>query len=88
VSDENAKFTCNRCGAHTLEEVMTDVTAVSEVSGIELLEGEALSIQYGDQTNDGGGVSHYQCGDCGKVIADNQEELYACLQDHCIVAAS
>jgi len=57
------EFTCPDCHEHRLEEVMINVTVSSEVNSIS----EDGCIEYGEQTNDDGEVSHYQCVNCGYI---------------------
>ena len=66
------KFTCPDCGSHVLEEIMVDVTVASRVSVISSSDG----LEYGEQTNSSGIVDRYQCENCGKVVAENEEALF------------
>ena len=74
------KFTCIECGGHRLEEVMLGVVVASKVNDITIEDGE-IFIEYGEQTNDGGHDESYQCQDCGKVIAESQEDLILFFED-------
>lgn len=68
------EFTCKKCGSHTLEEVMTDVTVSSSIKGFEILDG-FIDIDYAEQSNEGGEIETYQCLNCGEAVANSQEEL-------------
>lgn len=67
-------FTCPKCGSHKIEEIMVDMTVVSEMT-ISEHEDETgpggIFTNYGEQENDGGHVDRYQCGECGKTIVDH-----------------
>lgn len=65
-------FTCPQCQQHCLEEIMVDVSVSSEVAGFDGDDGASLGLlEYGDQTNEGGEVSHFQCGSCGFILVSN-----------------
>jgi rubredoxin len=61
-------FTCPECQQHRLEEVMTSVIVASTI-----IDAQDGSIDYGEQTNEGGLVDHYQCMDCGYIIRWDEE---------------
>jgi predicted nucleic-acid-binding Zn-ribbon protein len=67
-------FTCSNCGSHKVEEVMINVTLLSEVIAIEDNGDDAISVHYDYHNTEhyGGEVCHYQCKDCGKIIANNE----------------
>jgi len=71
---EAVEFTCTKCGSHRLEEVMAGVTVSSIVHTLAIEDGE-VSMEYGEQSNEGGTVDRYQCMDCGDMVANSQEEL-------------
>lgn len=56
-------FTCPNCHEHRLEEVMINVTVSSVIKSIS----KNGCIEYGEQTNDDGEVTHYQCVNCGYI---------------------
>jgi len=72
-------FTCQRCGGHRLEEVMRDVTQTSVIACVENVAG-MLQCDYDDVLCEGGEVSHYQCANCGEVVAETADELLDLLQ--------
>lgn len=65
------RFTCPKCDEHELVEIMLDVTVSSIVTVIDDIE----PLEYGDQVNEDGVVSRYQCGRCGYVVAGALEAL-------------
>ena len=73
------RFDCPKCHSHRLEEVMTGVVVASRIRHV----GSDGDMSYGEQSNEGGEVDHYQCMDCGYIIPDvaNQEDLFTFLQD-------
>jgi len=64
------KFKCPNCKDTRLEEVIVNVTVVSEICDI----GEGGDIFYGEQSNEGGEVERYQCMGCGFVIPNEDNE--------------
>ena len=80
------KFTCQKCGKHRLEEVMTGVTVTSPIYNISIDEGIA-DCEYESSCNDGGEVDCFRCLSCGHVVEgvktleelveflDNQQEV-------------
>jgi len=64
------KFTCPKCKTNRLEEVMVDVTVASQVTLIY----DDGDMDYGNQTNEGGEIDHYQCIECGCVLKDDNNE--------------
>lgn len=66
------KFTCHKCGSHKLEEVMFDVTVVSEIAVLDDDDG----LEYGEQTNEDGTVDRYQCVNCGQRVAIDLSSLF------------
>ncbi len=72
----NEVFTCSNCGGHEIEEIMVNVTVVTEMASIE----EDESAEYGDQINEDGEVDRYQCSGCGKTIAKDRAELLQILR--------
>ena len=81
----NLQFTCPKCGNNRLEEVMVDVTVVSEITDIG--DGDCT---YGQQTNEDGSVERYGCISCGYMPCheDGQpvsdlEELEAWIKENC-----
>jgi len=70
--EKELKFTCPECGEHRLEEVMIDVTVSSEITRIS----DDGDHDYGEQTNEDGETSHYQCmnGTCGYVVGLTQDD--------------
>ena len=67
-------FKCPKCYNDKLEEVMKDVTVVSNIDSFEIEDGE-IFFNYGEQSNEGGEIECYQCMSCGEVIASSQQEL-------------
>ena len=74
-SVKELQFTCPNCKNHSLEEVMSNVSVASEISTIRS-DGD---IDYGEQTNEDGSVSQYQCMSCGYIIGQEEKEL---ITDH------
>lgn len=76
---QRLNFTCPKCGGHKIEEIMADVTVISEVNDIVGDDGVRLDFSYDDQTNDGGEIDRYQCADCGHCVGyggrDIRDEL-------------
>lgn len=75
-------FNCPNCGKHRLEEVMDNVTVSSTIITISAEPDEVADLVYGNQSNDDGEVSRYQCVDCGYTLKgrddrdiDTPEEL-------------
>jgi len=66
---KNLKFTCPNCKNHRLEEIMVDVVVSSEIAVIN----EDGDITYGEQTNEDGEVSQYQCIGCGYIVGQESE---------------
>jgi rubredoxin len=62
------QFTCPTCKNHRLEEVMSGVTVVSEIAEIS----EEGDHTYGEQTNEEGVVSQYQCIHCGYILGQKE----------------
>jgi hypothetical protein len=58
------EFKCQACNSYRFEEVMTGVTVISEINSVD----EDGDIDYGEQTNEDGEVSHYQCTGCGRPL--------------------
>lgn len=73
------KFKCE-CGCDFIEEVLENVTMYSVVSGIEKLDNDDIAIDYGDSNTEFGDVSHFQCMECGKILASDSKELYEFLK--------
>lgn len=69
------KFTCHKCDSHRLEEVMFDVTVISEIA---VLDDDGL--EYGEQTNEDGVVDRYQCCNCGQSVAVDEKALFKSLE--------
>jgi len=69
------QFTCPNCKNHNLEEIMSNVSVASEISTIR----DDGDIDYGEQTNEDGSVSQYQCMSCGYIIGQDEKEL---ITDH------
>ena len=65
---KNLTFTCPHCKFYRLEEVMVDVVVYSEIAVIHK-DGD---ITYGEQTNNKGSISQYQCMDCGYIIGEKE----------------
>ena len=76
------KFTCQKCGKHRLEEVMTNVTVSSEIITIHTDEGLG-DCEYAGICNEGGEVDRFQCLSCGCVIENVKtlEELVEFLEN-------
>ena len=70
------KFTCPTCQHHRLEEIMTQVSVASEIANISI-DGDHT---YGEQTNEDGYISQYQCIHCGHILMDNGEVITDCIQ--------
>lgn len=68
------KFTCQKCGSHKLEEVMFDVTVVSEIAVLD--DDDDDGLEYGEQTNEDGTVDRYQCVNCGQSVAIDLSSLF------------
>jgi DNA-directed RNA polymerase subunit RPC12/RpoP len=69
-------FTCPKCGSHILEEVMCGVIQTTVISDVEEMEtGVACDYVEATPTYDEGEVTHYQCGHCGEIVAENETEL-------------
>lgn len=66
----NLNFTCPRCCGHIIEEVMVNVTVVSEITEVTMDDGNHLEFGYCDQINEGGEVDRYQCSNCGYTVAE------------------
>lgn len=60
------EFTCPKCSSHKIEEIIVDMTVAGEIRF-----GEGNRVDRGDQTNEGGHVDRYQCGECGYTITDD-----------------
>lgn len=69
-------FTCPNCGEHVIEEIMVNVTVVTEMVSIE----EDETAEYGDQINEDGEVERYQCVGCGRMVAKDRAELLQVLK--------
>lgn len=67
-------FTCPQCGKHKLEEVMIGVIQTTVIDAVEATP-EGVVYDYGDYSHDGGEVAHYQCGHCGKIVAEDEDKL-------------
>jgi len=65
------EFTCPKCGEHRIEEVMADVVVASRVWLAQNADGSDPSYDHGEQTNEGGHVDRYQCGNCGWTIIND-----------------
>jgi len=65
---------CPKCTSSRIEEVMSDVTVISNINSINI-EDDEISIDYGEQSNEGGTLECYQCADCGNTIAADEDEL-------------
>lgn len=61
-------FTCEKCGAHRLEEVMTDVIVISEVIEIRN-DGEC---GYGRRNSEDGEIDSFQCSAYGWVLPSSE----------------
>jgi rubredoxin len=61
-------FTCPACGTHRIEEVMNNVTVVSEISSFY----EDGDLDYGQQSSEDGEVTQYQCMRCGFIVGENE----------------
>lgn len=68
------EFKCPKCDGTAVEEIMVDVTVSTEVDSITQYGDGSVDLFYGEQTNEGGCVERYQCGDCGYLIVDNQPD--------------
>jgi len=69
-------FTCPKCGSHKLDEVLFAVSQTSSITVIEPnFEESSLALDYGGYSHDGGELSHYSCGECGRLIAKDEKEL-------------
>ena len=63
------KFTCPECNHNKLEEVLSDVTVISEISSID----ENGEVEYGKQTNCDGSICRYECKACGFILLDDEK---------------
>lgn len=63
-------FKCSACGSGLFEEVMENVTVLSNVDFVD----DQGFVDYGEQTNEDGDVSHFQCSACGMAIRDADGE--------------
>ena len=63
------------CGGTEIEEIIADVTVVSEVTELELFDDGSVQHSYGEQTNEDGHVVRYQCKTCGYNIVDDDSEF-------------
>jgi predicted RNA-binding Zn-ribbon protein involved in translation (DUF1610 family) len=66
--NQGLTFRCPHCKSTKLEEVMSDVTVVSEIVKIR----EDGDLDYGEQINDGGEVAQYQCVKCGFFVGEGE----------------
>jgi len=69
---KQVEFTCPKCGCHTLEEIMVDVTVASTIIDIAWCS-EGIEYDYGEQTNEDGVIIRYQCVGCGFILKINDE---------------
>lgn len=76
------KFTCPKCGGHTIEEIMANVTVSSTVNSVSMDDGKYLEFDYSDQTNEGGEIDRYQCAQCGYCIAVAASDLRERLEEN------
>jgi predicted RNA-binding Zn-ribbon protein involved in translation (DUF1610 family) len=67
-------FTCPKCGSHKLNEILVGVIQTTEVTAVEQAD-DGLACDYGDSTHDGGEIAHYECGNCGNIVATSEEQL-------------
>lgn len=70
MAERDIVFTCPKCGCHKIEEIMMDLCVASDISISEHPDG-TIDFAYGDQSNEGGHVDRYQCGDCGRTIVNH-----------------
>lgn len=70
----NSIFRCTACGENFIEEVITGATVVNMITSID--EDLITDYDYGSEDILGGEVARYQCGNCGRTIAESKEELY------------
>ena len=79
------KFICPTCKSQRLEEVMTNVTVASQLTNISVTGDH----EYGEQTNEAGEVSQYQCMQCGFIVCNDSGpitdtvELGRWVKDNC-----
>ncbi len=92
---DKIEFTCPECGSHKIEEIMVDMIVASECSlgypAVDpgcVVDPDGYEIQYGDQTNQGGHVERYQCGNCGfTIVDDSSDHADDGLDEHALVKA-
>jgi len=71
------EFKCPACDSSRFEEVMINVTVISEINSVDK-DGD---IDYGDQSNHDGEVSHYQCTGCGRPLPVEDVHIEVSLAD-------
>jgi DNA-directed RNA polymerase subunit RPC12/RpoP len=72
MAKKELQFKCPKCGSTILEEVMVNVTVMSQVCRIVQVDDEAVVENYEkDPTLEDGEVERYQCLHCGDVLRDN-----------------
>ena len=69
------KFKCPECGGVSLDEVLGDAVVVSEVTAMTVDDRNWVGMAYGDHEVQQGGVDHYECRDCGKLVAKDGQDL-------------
>lgn len=72
------KFQCPKCQSNKIEEIQVNVTVATEIYNVcehevsvHLGMDKHVDTDQGDQTNEGGHVDRYQCGECGYTIVDD-----------------
>ncbi len=74
---KNIDFTCPKCGADDLEEVMEVATVISPITDIEFNEDDPgfHSVEYDHPDVWDGEVSHFQCAKCGQGVRNEAGHL-------------
>lgn len=75
------QFTCKKCSGVTVEEVLSGVTLISNITDVELTDKGDLAIDYGDHVTEGGDVDsiYYQCATCGEPV--DTDDLASLIDD-------
>ncbi len=76
MTDLLEKWTCPKCGASRIEEIMTGVTVTSRIINVP---DNCTDFDFGTQLNEDGEVERYQCERCGRTIASSPEDLVRAL---------
>ncbi len=81
-------FKCPKCGSDKIEEILDDITVATGISNVKIFDDGRIEYDNGEQTNEGGHVDRYQCGDCGFTIVDDKSpHADDGLDEHALVKA-